>query len=126
MILTNNKKNAIFALLLLASVSSWGQAKPATNNAMQIKALKIELEDLRKQRDQIVANRWSLREKASQYRTNFEDKIEVTVLGRDFAQFITNRFDSYDPPSKSYKERLEVIRKAKELQKKSLEHFERL
>jgi len=56
----------------------------------------------------------------------FEDKIEVTVLGRDFAQFITNRFDSYDPPSKSYKERLEVIRKAKELQKKSLEHFERL
>ena len=56
----------------------------------------------------------------------FEDKIKVTVLGRDFAQFITNRFDAYDPPSKSYKERLEVITRAKELQKKSLEYFERL
>ncbi len=55
-----------------------------------------------------------------------DDKIEVTVLGRDFAQFITNRFDAYDPPHKTYKERLEVIKKAKEMQKKSIEYFENL
>ena len=55
-----------------------------------------------------------------------DDKIEVTVLGRDFAQFITNRFDAYDPPHKTYKERLEVINKAKEMQKKSIEYFENL
>ena len=55
-----------------------------------------------------------------------DGKIEVTILGRDFAQFITNRFDAYDPPDKTYKERLEVINKAKEMQKKSLEYFESL
>lgn len=56
----------------------------------------------------------------------YENKIEVTILGRDFAQFITNRFDAYDPPSKTYKERLEVIDRAKKLQKESQEYFENL
>ena len=46
------------------------------------------------------------------------DSIEVTKLGRDFAQFITNHFDAYDPPSKSYNERLAHIEKAKLAQAK--------
>ena len=36
-------------------------------------------------------------------------------LGKDFSQFITNYFDAYDPPSKSYAERLAVIKKAKKI-----------
>ena len=47
------------------------------------------------------------------------DYIEITKLGRDFAQFITNRFDSYDPPNKTYNERLATIEKAKLDQAKS-------
>ena len=42
--------------------------------------------------------------------------ITLTEIGRDFTQNIMNIFDSYDPPSKSYKERLEVVRLAKEKQ----------
>ena len=41
------------------------------------------------------------------------DGIEMTVLGRDFSQNITNVFDIYDPPAKSYNARLETIKKAK-------------
>ena len=47
------------------------------------------------------------------------DCIEITKLGRDFAQFITNRFDVYDPPSKTYNERLATIEKAKLAQAKN-------
>jgi oxygen-independent coproporphyrinogen-3 oxidase len=39
--------------------------------------------------------------------------IEMTELGKDFSQNISNVFDIYDPPSKSYNERLTTIRKAK-------------
>jgi len=39
--------------------------------------------------------------------------IEMTKLGRDFSQNITNVFDKYDPPNKPYEERLETIKKAK-------------
>ena len=39
--------------------------------------------------------------------------IEVTELGRDFSQNISNVFDQYDPPNKSYTERLATIQKAK-------------
>ena len=41
------------------------------------------------------------------------DCIEMTILGRDFSQNITNVFDIYDPPTKSYNERLATIEKAK-------------
>jgi tryptophanyl-tRNA synthetase len=41
------------------------------------------------------------------------DGIEMTELGRDFSQNIANVFDKYDPPSKSYNERLATIQKAK-------------
>ena len=41
------------------------------------------------------------------------DGIEMTELGRDFSQNITNVFDIYDPPTKSYNARLETIKKAK-------------
>ena len=41
------------------------------------------------------------------------DGIEMTELGRDFSQNITNMFDIYDPPTKSYNERLATIQKAK-------------
>jgi oxygen-independent coproporphyrinogen-3 oxidase len=45
---------------------------------------------------------------------NFLDSsIELTELGRDFVQNIMNVFDSYDPPNKSYNERLEIVKKAK-------------
>ena len=47
------------------------------------------------------------------------DCIEITKLGRDFAQFITNRFDVYDPPNKTYNERVATIEKAKLAQAKS-------
>ena len=41
------------------------------------------------------------------------DGIEMTELGRDFSQNIANVFDKYDPPAKSYTERLATIQKAK-------------
>jgi len=44
--------------------------------------------------------------------------IEVTELGRDFSQNISNVFDQYDPPNKSYTERLATIQKAKLAQAK--------
>ena len=79
--IVSSKINIIGILLvLILSQMSFAQSTPANsvNNAssMKIKSLKFELEDLRKQRDQAVAKRWTLREKASQYRTQFEDKIE--------------------------------------------------
>ena len=46
------------------------------------------------------------------------DGIEMTELGRDFSQNIANVFDKYDPPSKSYNERLATIQKAKLAQAK--------
>ena len=39
--------------------------------------------------------------------------IELTEFGRDFVQNIMNIFDGYDPPNKSYSERLEIVKKAK-------------
>lgn len=45
--------------------------------------------------------------------------IEMTELGRDFSQNISNVFDKYDPPSKSYNERLATIQKAKQAQAKT-------
>jgi oxygen-independent coproporphyrinogen III oxidase len=44
--------------------------------------------------------------------------IEMTDLGRDFSQNISNVFDEYDPPTKTYNERLETIKKAKLAQSK--------
>ena len=55
-----------------------------------------------------------------------DDSINVTQIGYDFAQFITNYFDVYDPPHKTYNQRLETIKKAKDNQKKSLEYFANL
>tara|TARA_B100002051_G_C16743259_1_gene645719 strand:+ start:731 stop:2197 length:1467 start_codon:yes stop_codon:yes gene_type:complete len=55
-----------------------------------------------------------------------DDSINVTKIGYDFAQFITNYFDVYDPPHKTYNQRLETIKKAKDNQKKSLEYFANL
>ena len=46
------------------------------------------------------------------------DGIEMTELGRDFSQNISNLFDKYDPPTKSYNERLATIKKAKLAQAK--------
>ena len=45
-----------------------------------------------------------------------EDGILLTEIGRDFTQVIMNVFDKYDPPEKSYKERLETVKKAKAAQ----------
>ena len=45
-----------------------------------------------------------------------DDCILITKIGRDFVQNIMNIFDKYDPPTKSYKDRLEIVRKAKEAQ----------
>ena len=45
-----------------------------------------------------------------------DDGIILTEIGRDFTQNIMNVFDKYDPPNKSYKERLETVKKAKESQ----------
>ena len=42
--------------------------------------------------------------------------IILTEIGKDFTQNIMNVFDKYDPPNKSYKERLDTIKKAKEAQ----------
>ena len=55
-----------------------------------------------------------------------ETTISITELGKDFAQFITNRFDVYDPPSKPYNQRLDVIKKAKDAQKKFLDYANNL
>ena len=49
--------------------------------------------------------------------------IEVTELGRDFSQNISNVFDKYDPPSKSYNKRLVTIQKAKQAQAKVQEQI---
>ena len=54
----------------------------------------------------------------------FNDKIEITHVGKDFAQFITNRFDPYDPPEKSYNDRLATINKAKRAQADALKHID--
>lgn len=45
-----------------------------------------------------------------------DDGIFLTEIGQDFTQNIMNVFDKYDPPNKSYKERLETVKKAKESQ----------
>ena len=45
-----------------------------------------------------------------------DDGIYLTHIGRDFTQNIMNIFDKYDPPNKSYKDRLELIKKAKNKQ----------
>jgi len=52
--------------------------------------------------------------------------VNITKIGQDFAQFITNRFDVYDPPSKTYSERLATIQKAKLAQEKSKEYIKNL
>jgi len=46
----------------------------------------------------------------------YDTGIDLTEIGRDFTQNIMNIFDSYDPPTKSYIERLAVVREAKEKQ----------
>ena len=45
-----------------------------------------------------------------------DEGIFLTNIGRDFTQNIMNVFDKYDPPTKSYKERLETVKQAKESQ----------
>ena len=50
-----------------------------------------------------------------------DDGIELTELGKDFSQNISNVFDKYDPPNKSYNERLVAIQNAKLAQAKVLE-----
>ena len=45
-----------------------------------------------------------------------KEGIFLTDIGRDFTQNIMNIFDKYDPPNKSYTERLETIKKAKKSQ----------
>ena len=47
-----------------------------------------------------------------------DEGIEMTELGRDFSQNISNVFDKYDPPTKSYSERLATIKNAKLAQAK--------
>ena len=47
--------------------------------------------------------------------------IEMTDIGRDFSQNISNVFDKYDSPDKSTTERLTTINKAKEEQSKLLD-----
>jgi oxygen-independent coproporphyrinogen III oxidase len=47
-----------------------------------------------------------------------DEGIEMTELGRDFSQNISNVFDKYDPPTKSYSERLATIKNAKLAQSK--------
>jgi len=55
-----------------------------------------------------------------------EDGIKLTEIGEDFAQNIANVFDSYDPPSKPYNERLADIEKAKAAQSKFLKYVDSL
>ena len=45
-----------------------------------------------------------------------EKNILLTEIGKDFVQNIMNIFDKYDPPKKSYKDRLATVKKAKEAQ----------
>ena len=52
-----------------------------------------------------------------------DDGIELTELGKDFSQNISNVFDKYDPPNKSYEERLATVKKAKEAQSRVQEHL---
>ena len=52
-----------------------------------------------------------------------KDVILLTEIGRDFTQVIMNIFDKYDPPEKSYKERLETVKKAKVSQAEILERI---
>ena len=47
-----------------------------------------------------------------------KDGIFLSEIGRDFVQNIMNVFDKYDPPNKSYGDRLLTIKKAKEDQAK--------
>src|SRR5210317_1354361 len=39
-----------------------------------------------------------------------DEGIFLTDIGRDFTQNIMNVFDNYDPPNKSYNERLQTIK----------------
>ena len=55
-----------------------------------------------------------------------DQSILITKVGQDFAQFITNRFDVYDPPNKSYSDRLETIKKAKQEQEMAKEYAKNL
>ena len=50
-----------------------------------------------------------------------DHSIELTELGKDFSQNISNVFDKYDPPNKSSTERLATIQKAKLAQAKAQE-----
>ena len=52
-----------------------------------------------------------------------KDGILLTEIGRDFTQVIMNIFDKYDPPEKSYKERLETVKIAKASQAEILERI---
>ena len=45
-----------------------------------------------------------------------DKNIVLSEIGKDFVQNIMNVFDKYDPPSKSYKDRLETVKRAKESQ----------
>lgn len=64
-------------LLLITLLLAPLMAQEADPQAAQRQVLAQELEALRKQRDQIVAQRWSAREKASQSRARSEDKIQA-------------------------------------------------
>ena len=56
-----------------------------------------------------------VREMANDGLINFSnDSIKMTELGTSFSQNITNVFDKYDPPTKSYEERVATVKKAKE------------
>tara|TARA_Y100001970_G_scaffold294347_1_gene451155 strand:- start:12188 stop:13633 length:1446 start_codon:yes stop_codon:yes gene_type:complete len=52
-----------------------------------------------------------------------DNEISLTYTGRDFTQNISNIFDKYDPPGKSYTERLATIQKAKAEQAKVIEQL---
>ena len=41
----------------------------------------------------------------------FDDKIQITDVGENFAPQIANVFDKYDPPTSSYSKRLDKIKK---------------
>jgi len=45
-----------------------------------------------------------------------DNHILLTEIGRDFVQNIMNVFDKYDPPTKSYRDRLDTVKKAKQAQ----------
>ena len=45
-----------------------------------------------------------------------DNSILLTEIGRDFVQNIMNVFDKYDPPWKSYQDRLKTVKKAKTAQ----------